>query len=42
VNQTRTAPWTWEIAEMFKIQNGKIMRVEALVNTGIYGMKSGW
>ena len=42
VKQTRTAPWTWEIAEMFKIQNGKIMRVEALVNTGIYGMKSGW
>jgi hypothetical protein len=42
VKQTRTAPWTWEIAEMFKIQNGKIMRVEALVNTGIYGMKAGW
>jgi hypothetical protein len=42
MKQTRTAPWTWEIAEMFKIQNGKIMRVEALVNTGIYGMKSGW
>lgn len=40
--QTRTAPWTWEIGEMFKIQNGKIMRVEAIVNTGIYGMKSGW
>jgi hypothetical protein len=42
VKQTRTAPWTWEIAEMFKIQDGKIMRVEALVNTGIYGMKDGW
>jgi hypothetical protein len=42
VKQTRTGPWTWEIAEMFKIQDGKIMRVEALVNTGIYGMKSGW
>jgi hypothetical protein len=42
VKQTRTAPWTWEIAEMFKIQDGKIMRVEALVNTGIYGMKAGW
>src|SRR5579863_680843 len=40
--QTRTGPWTWEIAEMFKIQDGKIMRVEAIVNTGIYGMKSGW
>jgi hypothetical protein len=42
VKQTRTAPWTWEIAEMFKIQDGKIMRVEALVNSGIYGMKAGW
>ena len=42
VNQTRTGPWTWEIAEMFKIQDGKIMRVEAIVNTGVYGMKSGW
>jgi len=42
VKQTRTGPWTWEIAEMFKIQGGKIMRVEAIVNTGVYGMKSGW
>jgi hypothetical protein len=42
VKQTRTAPWTWEIAEMFKIQDGKIMRVEALVNPVPYGMKSGW
>jgi hypothetical protein len=42
VKQTRTAPWTWEIAELFKIQNGKIMRVEALVNTVPYGAKSGW
>jgi hypothetical protein len=42
VQQTRTGPWTWEIAELFKIQDGKIMRVEAIVNTGIYGMKSGW
>lgn len=42
VKQTRTAPWTWEIAEMFKIQDGKIMRVEALINPAPYGMKSGW
>ncbi|HKV05063.1 MAG TPA: hypothetical protein VJO53_08160 [Candidatus Acidoferrales bacterium] len=42
VKQTRTAPWTWEIAELFKIQDGKIMRVEALVNPAPYGMKSGW
>ncbi|MBZ5695557.1 MAG: hypothetical protein LAN36_09370 [Acidobacteriia bacterium] len=42
VKQTRTAPWTWEIAEMFKIQDEKIMRVEALVNPAPYGMKAGW
>jgi len=42
VKQSRTAPWTWEIAELFKIQDGKIMRVEAIVNTAPYGMKSGW
>jgi hypothetical protein len=42
VKQTRTAPWTWEIAEMFKIQDGQIMQVEALVNPAPYGMKSGW
>jgi len=42
VKQTRTAPWTWEIAEMFKIQDGKIMRIEALVNPAPYGMKAGW
>jgi len=42
VKQTRTAPWTWEIAEMFKIQDGKIMRVEALVTPAPYGMKAGW
>lgn len=42
VQQTRTAPWTWQIAELFKIQDGKIMRIEALVNAVPYGMKPGW
>jgi hypothetical protein len=42
VQQTRTAPWTWQIAELFKIKDGKIMRIEALVNAVPYGMKSGW
>jgi hypothetical protein len=41
-HQTRTAPWTWEIAELFKIQDGKIIRVEAIVNACPYAMKSGW
>ncbi|HTW23390.1 MAG TPA: hypothetical protein VMD78_07315 [Candidatus Baltobacteraceae bacterium] len=42
VQQTRTAPWTWEFAELFKIKDGKIMRVEAIVDPAPYGMKSGW
>lgn len=39
---SRTAPWTWEIAELFKMRNGKILQVESLVNAVPYGMKSGW
>lgn len=35
-------PWTWEIAEMFKIEKGKIRRVEALLEQVPYGMLSGW
>jgi hypothetical protein len=35
-------PWTWEIAELFKIQGGKIHRVEALLDQVPYGMLSGW
>lgn len=42
VQQTRTAPWTWEIAELFKIQDGKIRQIEALVNAVPYNMKPGW
>jgi len=37
-----TRPWTWELAEMFKIENGKIRRVEALLDQVPYGMLSGW
>ncbi len=35
-------PFSFEIAELFKIQDGKIMRIEALVIPAPYGMKSGW
>jgi hypothetical protein len=35
-------PWTWEIAEMFKISGGKIHEVEAVLNDVPYGMTSGW
>ncbi|HUN25052.1 MAG TPA: hypothetical protein VMU67_02010 [Steroidobacteraceae bacterium] len=35
-------PWTWEIAELFKIRDGKIHRIEALLQRAPYGMRSGW
>jgi hypothetical protein len=37
-----TQPWTWEIAEMFKIEKGKIRRIEAVMDRAPYGMNSGW
>jgi hypothetical protein len=36
-----TSPWTWELAEMFKIEKGKIRRVEAILERAPYGMNSG-
>jgi len=35
-------PWTWEIAELFKIENGFISQIEALYQEAPYGMGSGW
>jgi hypothetical protein len=37
-----TQPWTWEIAEMFKVEDGKIHRIEAVLDRAPYGMTSGW
>jgi hypothetical protein len=37
-----TNPWTWEIAEMFKIQDGKLHQIEAIMDRSPYGMTSGW
>jgi hypothetical protein len=37
-----TAPWTWEIAEIFRIEKGKIRRIEAILTQPPYGMQSGW
>jgi hypothetical protein len=37
-----TSPWTWEIAEMFRIEKGKIHRIEAVLVQSPYGMNSGW
>ncbi len=35
-------PFGFQIGELFKIQDGKIMRIEALVIPAPYGMTSGW
>jgi hypothetical protein len=37
-----TTPWTWELAEMFKLEKGKIHRIEAILERSPYGMNSGW
>lgn len=35
-------PWTWQLAEMFKIEKGKIRQIEAVLHRAPYGMNSGW
>lgn len=42
VTVSRTAPWTWQISEVFKIRAGKIWQVEAVLLSVPYGMKSNW
>ena len=37
-----TTPWTWEIAEAFKVENGQIHRILAIFQRCPYGMNSGW
>jgi hypothetical protein len=37
-----TEPWTWQIAELFKVEKGKIRRIEAVMHRVPYGMNSGW
>jgi hypothetical protein len=37
-----TEPWTWQIAELFKIEKGQIRRIEAVLHRSPYGMNSGW
>ena len=36
------APFTWELAELFHIEDGKLRRIEAVLNSAPYRMKSGW
>jgi hypothetical protein len=35
-------PWTWYIAEMFKVENGQLGQIEAVLERVPYGMSSGW
>ena len=38
----RPINWTWQLGELFKIENNKIRRVEAIFIRGPYGVCSGW
>jgi hypothetical protein len=35
-------PFTFELFELFKVENGRIRQIEAVLNTVPYGMASGW
>jgi len=35
-------PWTWHIAEIFKVANGRLHEIEAVLDRVPYGMNSGW
>ena len=39
VTVARTAPWTWMMSEIFKIKDGKIWQVEAVLLSAPYGIK---
>jgi hypothetical protein len=34
--------WTWQIAELFRIEKGNIRRIEAIFHRCPYGMNAGW
>ena len=34
--------WTWQLAEIFKIEKGQIRRIEAIFHRAPYGINSGW
>lgn len=35
-------PWTWGIAELFKVENDQIRHIEAILHQVPYGMNAGW
>jgi hypothetical protein len=38
----RPINWTWQLGELFKVENDKISRIEAIFIRGPYGVCSGW
>jgi hypothetical protein len=38
----RPINWTWQLGELFKIENNQISRIEAIFIRGPYGVCSGW
>ena len=34
--------WTWQLAELFRIEDGMIRRIEAVFHRAPYGINSGW
>jgi hypothetical protein len=38
----RNINWSWQLGELFKVENGDISRIEAIFIRGPYGMCSGW
>jgi hypothetical protein len=34
--------WTWQIAELFRIENAQIRRIEAVFHRSAFGLNSGW
>lgn len=35
-------PWSWQIAEIFKIEKGLITKIDAFLQRAPYGMNTGW
>jgi hypothetical protein len=42
VTAGQAQPWTWGIAELFKIENNEIRQIEAILHRVPYGMNAGW
>ncbi|TIX50629.1 hypothetical protein [Alteraurantiacibacter aquimixticola] len=38
----RPINWSWQLGELFKVENGDISRIEAIFIRGPYGICSGW